>query len=109
MTTGARKVGEFCWINILTPEPDRAREFFASLFGWTYLEIRGMGHRAQVGGRDIGGLFDLAAPGTPAGTPPGIGVMVRVESADAMAAKVQALGGAFKPAFDIGPAGRMAD
>jgi predicted enzyme related to lactoylglutathione lyase len=109
MTTGARSVGDFCWINILTPEPDRAREFFASLLGWTYAEIPGMGHRVQVGGHDIGGLFDLAGPGTPPGTPPGIGVMVRVENADAMVACINALGGTAKPAFDIGPQGRMAD
>ena len=109
MTTGARKVGDFCWINMLTPDPDRSREFFASVLGWTYAEIPGMGHRAQVGGRDIGGVFDHAGPGTPPGTPVGIGVMVRVENADAMVAKVNALGGKAQPAFDIGPQGRMAD
>ena len=109
MTTGARRVGDFCWINVLTPEPDRAREFFASLLGWTFVEIPGMGHRAQVDGLDIGGVFDHAAPGTPPGTPAGIGVMVRVEDADAMVAKVNALGGQAQPAFDIGPQGRMAD
>jgi len=109
MTTGARRVGDFCWINVLTSDPDRARDFFASLLGWTYVEIPGMGHRAQVGGQDIGGVFDHAAPGTPPGTPVGIGVMVKVENADAMVAKVNALGGKAQPAFDIGPQGRMAD
>lgn len=109
MTTGARRTGDFCWINILTPQPARAREFFAALFGWTYVEMPGMGHRVQVDGRDIGGVFDLEGPTTPPGTPPGIGVMVRVDSADVMGARVNALGGMALPAFDIGPAGRMAD
>ena len=108
MTTGTRKVGEFCWINMLTPEPAQAREFFGTLLGWTYTEIPGMGHAVQVGGRDIGALFDLAGPNTPKGTPPLIGVMVKVASADAICEKVTSLGGKARPAFDIMDQGRMA-
>ena len=67
MTTGTRKTGEFCWINMLTPQPAEAREFFGKLLGWTYVEMPGMGHAMQVGGRDIGGLFDLDGPNTPPG------------------------------------------
>lgn len=103
-----RGVGEFCWINMLTPRPADARAFFGKLLGWTYAEIPGMGHRVQVGGRDIGGLFDLAGPNTPPGTPPCIGVMVKVESADATAAQASALGGKAMPPFDIMDQGRMA-
>ena len=65
MTTGTRKSGEFCWINMLTPRPTEARAFFGKLLGWTYGEIPGMGHAVKVGGRDIGGLFDLEGPNTP--------------------------------------------
>jgi predicted enzyme related to lactoylglutathione lyase len=108
MTTGVRRNGQFCWINMLTPEPAKAREFFGTLLGWAYVEIPGMGHRIQVDGRDIGGLFDLASPNTPPGTPPLIGVMVRVASADATVAKVVSLGGKAMPAFDIMDQGRMA-
>jgi predicted enzyme related to lactoylglutathione lyase len=108
MATGTRKVGEFCWINMLTPKPAEAREFFADLLGWTYFEIPGTGHLAQVAGHNIGGLFDLEGPQTPPGTPPLIGVMLKVESADAIADKVKALGGKAKPAFDIVDQGRMA-
>jgi predicted enzyme related to lactoylglutathione lyase len=109
MPTGARKTGEFCWINILTPQSEEARAFFGKLLGWTYFEIPGMGHMAQVGGTDIGGLFDLEGPGTPPGTPAGIGVMVKVDSADAIGEKAVALGGTAKPAFDIMDKGRMAE
>jgi predicted enzyme related to lactoylglutathione lyase len=108
MTTGARKVGEFCWFNMLTPHPAEARAFFDELLGWTYEEIPGVGHVVQVGGRNVGGLFDLDGPRTPAGTPPLIGVMVKVESADATGAKVASLGGRAKPAFDVMDQGRMA-
>lgn len=108
MTTGTRKPGEVCWINMLTPQPEAARAFFAALLGWTYAEMPGMGHVVKVDGRAIGGLFDLEGPNTPKGTPPAIGVMVKVESADAIGAKVAALGGRAKPAFDIADQGRMA-
>jgi predicted enzyme related to lactoylglutathione lyase/uncharacterized protein YndB with AHSA1/START domain len=108
LPTGLRQTGEFCWINMLTPQPDQAREFFGKLLGWTYFEMPGIGHGIQVGGRDIGGLFDLHSGKTPAGLPPLIGVMVKVDNADATCAKVQSLGGTHKPPFDIADNLRMA-
>jgi predicted enzyme related to lactoylglutathione lyase len=109
MTTGTRRANDFCWINMLTPRPAEARAFFTALLGWTYREIPGLGHMILVDGRDIGGLFDLEGPNTPPGTPPLIGVMVKVASADATCEKVRALGGRAKPAFDIRDQGRMAE
>lgn len=105
---GLRKPGQFCWINLLTPDPERARAFFADVLGWSYSEIPGVGHTIKVGARDIGGLFDLASPQTPPGTAPQIGVMVKVESADAAAAKVASLGGKTLAPFDVGDSGRLA-
>jgi len=108
MASSTRSAGEFCWINMLTPQPDRAREFFAQVLEWTFAPIPGIGHRVIVGGRDVGGLFDLDGPGTPPGTLPQIGVMVKVERADATVERVATLGGQAKPAFDIMDQGRMA-
>jgi hypothetical protein len=108
MTTGTRRIGDFCWINMLTPHPAGALAFFGELLGWTSSEMPGVGHTVHVGGHAIGGLFDLAGPRTPPGTPPLIGLLVKVESADAAVEKVAALGGRAQPAFDIGPQGRMA-
>ena len=65
MATGIRRAGDFCWINILTPEPAEAMEFFAKVLGWTYFEMPGIGHGMQVDGRNIGGLFDLHGPNCP--------------------------------------------
>jgi predicted enzyme related to lactoylglutathione lyase len=109
MTHRFRHPGEFCWINMLTPAPDQAREFFSKLLDWDYGDIPGMGHLILVDGHPVGGLFDLGGPQTPPGTLPGIGVMVRVESADATAARAAELGGTAKPAFDIAEQGRMAE
>jgi predicted enzyme related to lactoylglutathione lyase len=36
MTTRIRNPGEFCWINMLTPQPAEACTFFEKLLGWTY-------------------------------------------------------------------------
>ncbi|MDC3957050.1 VOC family protein [Polyangium jinanense] len=110
MTTGTRKTHDFCWINLMTPEAERARAFFGALFGWTYGEMPGVpgGQLILVGERTAGALMDLAAANMPQGTPPVIGVMVKVESADAAVAKVTSLGGRAEPAFDVLENGRMA-
>jgi predicted enzyme related to lactoylglutathione lyase len=65
------------------------------------------GHAVQVGGRDIGGLFDVVSPGRPTAAPM-IGVMVKVDSVDATVQKVAAAGGKATDGFDIMDAGRMA-
>lgn len=108
MINRLRSVGEFCWFNMLTPLPVEAMAFFGKLLGWEFFEMPGVGHGVKVGGRDVGGLFDLHGPRTPPGTPPHIGVMVKVDSADATAARVAELGGNAMPAFDVFDAGRMA-
>lgn len=108
MPTRERRFGEFCWINVMTPQPATARAFFASLLGWQYEEMPGLGHLVKVEGSPVGGLFDLDAPGTPAGVPPHIGVMVKVASADEAAARAVELGGRARPPFDIMENGRMA-
>src|SRR4051794_9454418 len=109
MATQPRAVGDFCWINVLTPDPESAKQFFTKTLGWTYGDLGGMGASIKVDGHDIGGLFDLAAPNTPPGTPPLIGVMVKTDNADATVDKANAVGGTAKPAFDIADAGRMAE
>ncbi len=107
MTTGVRKNGEFCWINILTPQPKEAREFFSKVLGWTYSDMGGMGDLIEAGGGKIGGLFDIDSPQTPKGTPPVIGVMVQVADGDVMAEKARSLGGEAQPPMDIMENGRM--
>ncbi len=108
MATGIRSPSDFCWFNMLTPQPTEAMEFFSRVLGWSYFEMPGIGHGVQVSGHNIGGLFDLDGPNTPPGLSPIIGVMVKVKSADAAFEQVTTLGGTAKPAFDIGNQGRMA-
>lgn len=108
MTTGTRTPGDFCWINMLTPRPKESLGFYDKLFGWTFGEIPGMGYNIRVGGKDVGGLFDTVSPRTPEGMAPVIGVMVKVKSADQVAARIRSLGGRADAPFDIMDAGRMA-
>lgn len=108
MTVGIRKPGEFCWVNMITPEPARARAFYEKVLGWSVTEMPGMGWTLQAGGRAFGAMFDIAAPSTPPGTRPQLGVMVMVENADATAKRVAELGGTARPPFDIMDRGRMA-
>ncbi|MDI1437012.1 VOC family protein [Polyangium sorediatum] len=110
MTTGTRKTHDFCWINLMTPEAERARAFFGTLFGWTYREMPGVpgAQHILVGDRTAGALMDLSAPNMPPDIPPFIGVMVKVENADAAVAKVTSLGGSAEPVFDMLDNGRMA-
>jgi predicted enzyme related to lactoylglutathione lyase len=109
MPTGERSIHAFCWINVLSPDPAGSRDFYSQLLEWEFSEIPGMGFRVLRGGKDIGGLWDHASPSTPPGTPPGIGLMVRVASADRLVEKAAALGAVAKPAFDVMEQGRMAE
>ena len=42
MPSTQRHIGEFCWINLLTPDPVHDREFYAGLLRWSYRDIPGM-------------------------------------------------------------------
>jgi predicted enzyme related to lactoylglutathione lyase len=108
MAVGVRKAGQFCWINILTADLPGAKAFFEKVLGWTYFSMGEIGFGIRVDGKDMGGMFDLNSPQTPPGTPPVIGVMVKVENADQTAERVKALGGTVKMVMDVFDAGRMA-
>lgn len=56
MATGVRKPSDFCRINMLTPRPTQALEFFSRVLGWSFFEMPGIGHGVQVSGHNIGGL-----------------------------------------------------
>ncbi|MEI6739645.1 MAG: VOC family protein [Gemmatimonadaceae bacterium] len=103
-----RTPGDFCWINVITPDPDGDRAFFTAVLDWRYAEIPGMGWRILVDGKQAGGIFPNH---TPDGRvfPPGIGVMVQVADATASAERMRALGGRAAPPMAIGPNGIMVD
>ena len=45
--------GAPCWVNLMTSDPARSREFYTGLFGWT----------AEPPNPDFGGYFNFAKDG----------------------------------------------
>jgi predicted enzyme related to lactoylglutathione lyase len=57
------------WFDLTTPDPQRAKEFYGALFGWTYTEQdrgpSGFYRMVAVDGKDIGGMVSMAELGMP--------------------------------------------
>ena len=99
-----------CWLDLVQPDHHRLTAFYGSLFDWTF-ELRtppeAPGTYAYAR-RD--GLITAGVGSQPPGTAPeGWVTYVRVDSADATAALVEANGGTVvSPPTDIGSSGRVA-
>jgi hypothetical protein len=105
--------GTFCWCEVGTKNVVRARRFYGGLFDWTTKEMPagegGSYGMLQLRGRDVGGLYELSEEMLAQGVPPHWMVYVKVESADAIAARAPSLGGrVVMGPFDVMTAGRMA-
>lgn len=109
MTTGIRKTHDFCFLNLMTNDAKRAKAFFSELLGWGYGEMPGIpgGSIILVDGKIGGAMMDMGEAKFPPGTPPHIGVVLRVDDADASAAKVKELGGRAEATMDVMENGRM--
>ncbi len=100
-----------CWIDTTHPDPDAAVAFYGGLFGWEFEDVTPPGSEskyfiARIRGGDVAGIGSV-----PEGAPPKASwnTYVQVESADDIAAKVNAAGGAtLTEPFDVMDAGRMA-
>ena len=95
------------WIDIGSPNPQGAADFYGALFGWDAPEgpPETGGYRvAMVGDRAVAGIGEQAHPG-----PPVWATYVAVDNADEAVAKVLAAGGqVVVPAMDVLDVGRMA-
>lgn len=100
------------WIELMTPDPLAAAEFYATLFGWGMeehqVDDQGTLYRiGQIDGDDVAGLSGQM-PGME-GHPAFWGVYLAVDDVDAAAAKVESAGGTVSaPPFDVMELGRMA-
>lgn len=114
---GAELVNEpvsLAWNELRTRDPEGAKEFYSSVFGWGAMpfgEMEGytvwtLGGSAPENGR--GGMIDMAGTPIPDGVPPHWDVNFAVADVDATAARCGELGGeVVVPPMDI-PVGRMA-
>jgi predicted enzyme related to lactoylglutathione lyase len=101
--------GTFCAVDLATPDPAGAKEFYGSLFGWETEDVPGPDGTtytlARLGGDVVAGLFEQREPGEP----PRWVSYVSVEDADAAARKASELGGeVIQEPSDILDAGRTA-
>ena len=100
-----------CWVDVSSPDPEAAVEFYRGLFGWEFVDAMPPGAPgkylvARLRGRDV-----AAVGSQPEGGPPFAvwNTYVWVQSADDAASQVQAAGGHVAVApFDVTDAGRMA-
>ena len=88
------KPGTPCWIDLGTPDQDRAGEFYGALFGWELQEDENVeataGYRtANLRGRAVGGVMRLMQEGQP----PAWLTYICVEDAEATAARAREAGG----------------
>ncbi|WFE37918.1 VOC family protein [Micromonospora sp. WMMD998] len=102
--------GAMCWNELVTPDPDGAREFYALVFGW-HAEERTAGPIPYVGwrcgARIVAGMLPPAEP-LPADLPAYWTVYFAVEDTDATAARAAELGGTILVPPRDNPAGRAA-
>lgn len=89
------KIGQFSWHELATTDYKKAFAFYQAMFGWQQTAEHDMGPMGMYfifgrNGRELGGMFNLTADMK---MPPNWTVYVRVDSADAAAARVKANGG----------------
>jgi predicted enzyme related to lactoylglutathione lyase len=102
-------IGAPCWVDILTSDPGRTKEFYGRLFGWT----------VEDPGEEYGGYFNFLKDGVhvaggmrndgESGVPDLWSVYLATDDADATIERTVAAGGqVMVPAMDVMELGRMA-
>jgi hypothetical protein len=105
--------GQFCWADLATSDPEAAKIFYSSLFGWDIedMPVPGGGtySMSSVGGRYTGALSGQMDEERAQGVPPHWNVYISVDDVDTFAKRAEAGGGSIlAPPFDVLDSGRMA-
>ncbi|OBI60637.1 VOC family protein [Mycobacterium sp. E796] len=100
------------WVDLQTTDQSAAKQFYASLLGWSYddnpMPQGGVYAMATVNGETVAAIAPMP-PGAPEGMPPMWNTYIAVDDVDAAVDKVGSAGGqVLMPPFDIEEAGRMA-
>ncbi len=105
--------GRPCWVDVMTPDVDAAKAFYAQLFGWDAEDqLDDEGNRIYVnfskGGRMTAGMSPMQPEMQSSGMPPVWSTYIATDDADEVAARVTELGGTVvMPPMDVMEAGRM--
>ncbi|MGO9898347.1 MAG: VOC family protein [Solirubrobacteraceae bacterium] len=112
--TGADLVNEpnsLCWNEVRTRHPERAKSFYAAVFGWAAgaPPFEGPAYTIwELDGRGVGGMMAMTDDFFPAEVPPHWSVCFAVADCDAIVARAAELGATVTaPATDM-PIGRFA-
>ena len=103
----------FSWIELGTSDQNAAKQFYTSLFGWTFDDSQ-MGPNDfytmfQMEHRNAAAAYTLRGQETSMGVPPHWNLYISVASADASAQRASELGATvLAPPFDVYTYGRMA-
>lgn len=104
-------VGNFVWLDLETPDPERAMGFYAELMGWRIQEgdMGGQPYNMfMVGDTHVGGVMKLPPELQAQGVPPHWLSYIFVKSADDTARRIEQLGGrTIVPPTDIPNIGRF--
>ena len=96
------------WVDLSTPDPNAAAEFYSALFGWDVMDSlpEAGGYRlAQLRGKPVAGMGPQMQPGVP----PMWQTYIATANADATTKAVTDAGGpVFIPPMDVMDIGRMA-
>src|ERR1700756_1335153 len=100
------------WVDLQTTDQSAAKQFYASLLGWSYddnpMPQGGVYSMATVNGKTVAAIAPMP-PGAPEGRPPMWNTYIAVDDVDATVDKVGPAGGQVLMApVDIGEAGRRA-
>lgn len=103
--------GSRTWSELMTRNPEGAKEFYADVLGWRSRDTRhdsGNYTVFEVGDTAVAGMMPMNGDGWPADTPPHWMVYFEVEDVDATAATATRLGGSVPVPGTDSPAGRFA-
>jgi len=100
------KPGSFVWSELASSDPEAAKKFYGSMFGWTSVDMQtpaGVYTIFQSEGNETAALYHA-----PPGMPPNWGVYFSAPELDETSSKIAGLGGEIVMGpGDVGPAGRM--
>ncbi|MGH9412811.1 MAG: VOC family protein [Terriglobales bacterium] len=109
---GAIAAGSFCWVELATPNPAEAQQFYKKLFGWEAQQPPDAKHQYTLLARDgaiAAGCFQLPEELRKQNVPPHWLVYVATANADDCATRAAELGGkVVRAPFDAQDVGRLA-
>jgi predicted enzyme related to lactoylglutathione lyase len=105
--------GTFSWVDLATTDQQGVKPFYERLFGWEYEDMpAGEGvvyTMARLDGQNVGAISPLQEDERAQGIPPHWNSYITVDDVDAVAGRVEELGGRlYVPPFDVLDVGRMA-